>query len=392
MGLKVLCITPWFPIHPQDKRSCFIWDSVEALQKLDVDTVALVTKAWQPKFTGKIHADFTYEKIDFTLFPVKIKICRYLSIPRHYFRSISNFFYISRVVTIIKKLHKLHHFDIIHAQGEIAGLAAVSASKQLKIPAVVTIHGIDTCHRMWARYAKKQFQKMFQQATRIIFVGDFLKQHFEKIIHQADNCRVVYNGFRLPTMQSKKKWGNKTELIRLISVGHLHEGKGIDLTLQALGKLKENNVENWHYKIIGSGYQKKYLENIIEQLHLESDIEFMGDCSHEVVYENLQNADVFCLPSYREAFGIAYVEAMAHGLLTIGVKGQGPQAFIDHTKTGLLVEPQDIHHLFETLHQAITHFDEMKLIAQAGQQYVLENFTWEKHAEKLLHVYREVCS
>ena len=384
VSLKVLWLTSSFPTHPENGKNLYLWHPLEALKKLGVTPVVLNMQPWKP---------IIKHSIDRAQFSIDIKNHYYFSIPRHYFRSISNYFYLFKTVRVIKKLNKLHHFDVIHAHGEIAGLAAVKISKQLNIPAVVTIHGIDMCKRVWSGFSGKQFEKMFNRVGKIIYVGESLKKYFQNKLDGDPNFCVLHNGFRMPSSQQleKRVFENK-KTIHLISVSNLHEGKGVDLTLRALICLKNQGIDNWFYTIIGDGDQKNYLEGIIAQFDLSNQVRLIGACLHEIVYEHLQKSDVFCLPSYREAFGIAYVEAMAQGLLTIGVKGQGPQAFIEHGKTGLLIEPQNTDDLVQALHLAITQFQNMKEVAYAGQQYVLENFTWETHAEKLFTIYEEICT
>ena len=382
MSLKVLWITSAFPADTESARYLYLWHSLEALKQMGAEPVVLFTPAWKP---------LAAQSINDACFPVEINTHRYLSIPRHYFRSASNVSYVSRIVPEIKKLNKQHQFYVIHAHGEISGLAAVKASQELNIPAVVTIHGIDMCSRVWSGFSGKMFRNMFNQANKIIFVGESLKNHFQTMLDNNHHSCVVYNGVRLPEKSELTDHFLKGNApIRIISVSNLHEGKGIDLTLQALAKLKNKEINNWTYTIIGSGDQRTYLKSIAAQFDFGKQIEFIGDCSHQQVYAYLQKADIFCLPSYREAFGIAYLEAMVNGLLTIGVKGQGPQAFIEHGKTGFLVEPEDVDSLTKTLHFAMTQYQEIQTIAYSGQQYVQTNFTWEKHAEKLLSVYKEV--
>jgi len=243
---------------------------------------------------------------------------------------------------------------------------------------------------MWKKKAKSQFIKMFHEANRLVFVGESLLENFKSMIKKQDHCRIVHNGFRLPENNSNQVIKKENGLIRFISVSNLNEGKGVDLTLRALAELKKQGITNWIYKIIGTGDQKKLCEKIITEYRLEDKIVWLGECSHQVVYDHLQNSDIFCLPSYREAFGIAYIEAMAHGLLAIGVKGQGPDAFIKSGETGLLVEPQDVKSLVETIRFAICNLNESEMIGNRGRQHVLNNFTWERHAEKLIALYREI--
>jgi glycosyltransferase involved in cell wall biosynthesis len=104
----------------------------------------------------------------------------------------------------------------------------------------------------------------------------------------------------------------------------------------------------------------------------------------------LRDAHVFVLPSYREAFGIAYLEAMACGLLTIGVEGQGPSAFIISGKTGLLVPPQEVAALAACLRSVLEHPGRFSKIAAAGRKHVAQEYTWLRHAERLTEVYREI--
>ncbi|PIZ04847.1 MAG: hypothetical protein COY58_01980 [Gammaproteobacteria bacterium CG_4_10_14_0_8_um_filter_38_16] len=382
MSLKILWVTSSFPVDPKIGKNLYLWHPLQALKNLGAKCVVLNMQPWKPMVN---------KSIDEAQFEIDIVNRQYFSIPRHYCRAISNYSCLLKAASEIKKLHARYQFDVIHAHGEICGLPAVAISKKLHIPVAVTIHGIDMCKRLWQGRSGKQFNRMFKEANKIIYVGKPLQQHFRHITNDKAHFSIVHNGFRLPVNQSlTERVFENQKIIQIISVSNLHEGKGIDLTLYALSFLKNQGVKNWFYTIIGDGDQRKYLEKIIMQCNLSDQVKLIGQCAHEAVYDYLKKSDLFCLPSYREAFGIAYLEAMAHGLLTIGVKGQGAQAFIDQGKTGFLVSPNDMDDLKQTLFLAITQFHTMKAISFSGKEHVIKNFTWKQNAEKLMAIYKEI--
>jgi glycosyltransferase involved in cell wall biosynthesis len=119
-------------------------------------------------------------------------------------------------------------------------------------------------------------------------------------------------------------------------------------------------------------------------------VNFIGAQPHELIYDLLCGADIFVLPSYREAFGIAYLEAMAAGLVTIGVQGQGPEAFIEHGKTGYLVEPRNPRSLANCILNIAADRDTARRVSTTGSDLVRNEFTWDAHARHLHNVYREI--
>lgn len=370
-------MTPWFPTK-NDPRGGFILDSITALETKGINAQIVVTTAWKP---GASTLQETSEKIH--------KLY-YWSIPRHYLRYISNWSYKLRLSRVIANLVKKHNIHLINAHTELCGIVATHVGKMCQIPTVITLHGIDTCPRMWAGAAGKMIDNTLGDASRVVVVGEPLLRYFKQRLLDINHFRVVHNGFRLyPDMLDtiEKRWGNS---INFISVSNLQEGKGVDITLHALAALKEFGMHNWRYTVIGEGKERQSLETLVEHLGLTSHVLFTGYCSHKKVCELLKKAEIFCLPSYREAFGIAYLEAMAYGLLAIGIEGEGPQAFIKHHETGLLVKPLDINDLLKNLKMIFQQKDSMRNIAHKGRMYVLDRFTWAKHAESLLNVYEEI--
>jgi len=102
--------------------------------------------------------------------------------------------------------------------------------------------------------------------------------------------------------------------------------------------------------------------------------------------------DIFSLLSWREGFGVVYLEAMAHGKPVIGCQGEGIEDVIAHGKNGLLVKPRDIDSLVEALDFLLSHPEEAKAMGERARKLVLENYTWEKNAEKTIKVYKEVLN
>ena len=395
MQKKILFLTPWFPSHREDQTGNYILDSLEALANLGHELTVLVTQPWRPKLAKILSKDWNKPPIDVTQFSEKfnLKVHHHFSIPRHYFRPISNYAYKYQIGSKLEALARKNHCELIHAHTELAGWLAVNVAKRLCIPSVVTLHGIDTDKKLYCGITKKQlYEYTISNADRLVLVGEPLINFFKNFTQKSDHFRVVHNGFRLTSqmMSSDKKMSERH--FRFVSVSNLHEGKGIDINLYALAKLKAAGIKNWTYKIIGDGYERKNLETLVNTLRLRDCVFFIGGCQHKDVYTHLSESDIFILPSYREAFGIAYVEAMSFGLLTIGVKGQGPSAFIKHGKTGLLISPNSVYELASTLQAAFQSPHEMLKIANAGKQYIINHFTWRDHALNLTKIYDELLT
>ncbi len=394
--MRILCITPWFPRHRQDQRGNFILDSIESLIDLGHEVTVLITQPWRPRVAGLISKDWVRKKTYKEQFSSKISVyyCYHLSIPRSCFCSFSHWLYRKKVNPILEKLALQYNCQLIHAHTELAGVSAVDVGSKLGLPTVISLHGISTEKKLYLGNTKKLlFEYTLSGASRVVLVGNPLVSFAKKFIKDHGHFRIVHNGFRASltnVLGARRSWSDK--YLRFISVSNLLEGKGVDLNLYALAKLKEMGFSDWIYNIVGDGAERKKLEELVSVLKLNRHVIFLGACDHNEVYEHLSQADIFTLPSYREAFGVAYLEAMSCGLLTIGIEGQGPQEYIEHEKTGLLVPPRDITSLAIYFKSIFESPEKMHKIAEAGKEYVHAHFTWCCHARRLVKIYNELVS
>ena len=93
--------------------------------------------------------------------------------------------------------------------------------------------------------------------------------------------------------------------------------------------------------------------------------------------ELLQACDTFCLPSYREGFGLSVIEASALEKPIICSDTYGLQDTIVKGKTGLRHRVGEVAHLKEQLLWALQHPEEMRAMGKNGRVYVEENFSGE---------------
>jgi len=391
--LRIVCVTPWFPNTPGDPYYNYIYRSVEAQQARGCAVTVLVTRPWTPRVFGLLHSDWIRPPLQVSQFDSKLQItvCHYPSIPRDLSPELNGLLYRISCRAFLRGLVRANKPDVIHAHTEPTGNLAVAVGREFNVPVVVTLHGINTSPRQLSTEARRaSLRAMLLAADKVVLVGEPLRAHFGAITGSEKNFRVVPNGFYLPKPARQPAPGKWGERVRFISVSNLHEGKGIDLTLQALALLEKEGYVNWTYRIVGSGEQRALLEGLVRALRLSGKVEFTGLLAHERALAMLQEADVFVLPSYREAFGVAYLEAMGTGLLTIGVEGQGPASFIKHGQTGLLVQPRSVDSLVSKLRLVLREKEQMLGIAEEGWRLALREYTWDRHAEKLIATYGEI--
>lgn len=394
MAFRILCITPWFPNTPHEQSGNFIFRSVESLVRAGNRVTVLVTRPWTPKIFGLLHSDWIRpalrtEKFDPAL---NIQVSHYPSIPRNYFCEYAGELFRLGTDRVVRRLVREFSPHLVHVHTELPAFGAVAVGRELNKPVVVTLHGINCAPRALNTNRKRAILRgTLDGAARVVLVGEPLRSYFAPLAGRDDHFRVVPNGFHLPEMWESRRKNRVGNTLKIISVSNLHEGKGIELNIDALALLRKSGCRDWTYAIVGGGQERARLEARVKALDLNDNVSFCGPRTHDQAMAFLKEADVFLLPSYREAFGVAYLEAMAAGILTIGVQGQGPEAFIRHGETGYLVPPRDVEAIYRLLRSITDNRKTAERIAAAGQEYVRREFTWDRHADKLLTVYAEVA-
>lgn len=300
-----------------------------------------------------------------------------------------------RYVTVLQDVLRFareHDVHLVHAHTEDFAELACGISRDLGVPSVATIHGVNTARNTTVRAPQRRYLgRWLNAADRVILVGEPLRKFVKGLTGRDGHFRVVHNGVRLFNVERQHEpFASST--VRLISVSNLHEGKGVDITLRALEQLSRRGIKNWHYTVVGGGAMGHEWRGLASDLGIGDLVEFVGPVEHSRVAGFLSRADIFVLPSYREAFGIAYLEAMSLGLLVIGVEMQGAAEFVKHGINGLLVRPKSVEHLSEQLSFALGNPDETRRMARNGLVTATVEFTWTAHAESLLGVYEELVS
>ena len=173
----------------------------------------------------------------------------------------------------------------------------------------------------------------------------------------------------------------KDDGLNLVTVCRLVKGKGIDIVLRALKILAERGIP-YGYVIGGEGPEKRFLEELVDELGLGGRVHFQGSVVGEEKWRLLRNGDVFVMPSrldstipWQEGFGIAFVEAAAFGVPAVGSRSGGiPDAVVDG-ETGILVAEESPLDLADALTFLYRKPDIKKEMGRAARERARREFS-----------------
>lgn len=137
---------------------------------------------------------------------------------------------------------------------------------------------------------------------------------------------------------------------RIICVGSISHNKGYDLLIEAWKRIAKD-CPGWNIDIFGKGDTSTY-QKMINEYNLQDSIHFRGTTDH--VQKEMLNSSFLILPSRSEGFGMVLIEAMACGLPCISFDCPcGPRDIIEDGKNGILVPPENIYVLAESIKKLI---------------------------------------
>jgi len=167
---------------------------------------------------------------------------------------------------------------------------------------------------------------------------------------------------------------------RILYVGQLIRGKGVDLLLRALAHV----ASDYELTIVGTGNARVKLEQLCAKLGLEKRVRFAGWVNPDGLGEYYRSAKVVAVPSrWPEPFGMIGLEAMHYGRPVVAFNVGGIPDWLEHGITGLLVAEQDVGAMARALEQLLGDAERCAQLGRQAQERVRARFSFENYLDRL---------
>jgi teichuronic acid biosynthesis glycosyltransferase TuaC len=305
-----------------------------------------------------------------TLDGIEVEYARFLAPPRS--RSYARWHRRARR-PLATALSRGERPDLVHAHyAHLAGAAALPWTRANDLPLALSVHGGDVLVPDLAAVSAP----VLKAADVVLCNSAGTLRRAAALAGRRDHMRVVHLGTDLPP---ERDLPPKHERPTIATVANVDPRKRHDDVLQALRELPDVR-----WSVIGDGPALPALERLARELGMDERVRFAGRLPPGEALDELARCHVMALPSVDEAFGVAYVEALARGVPAIGCQGEdGPEEIAALTPAMLLVPPRDPRAVAEAVRRALGDGS----LPAAGRAAAQEHFTWERCGRETVAAY-----
>lgn len=246
-------------------------------------------------------------------------------------------------VVMYEKLDLLHvHYAIPHAA--VAYMAKqILKTKGIDIPVVTTLHGTDITLVGKDECFAPVVEFSINNSDGVTAVSESLKAETLNQFNINKEINVIYNFIDFNRFRKTNKGHFRRAIASddekiIVHTSNFRKVKRVDDVIRIFDKIHRKIPSK--LLLIGDGPERGHLEALTRSLKLEHSIKFLG--KQEMVEEILAIADLFLIPSAKESFGLAALEAMACEVPVISSDAGGLHEVNIHNKTGFICKIGDI--------------------------------------------------
>jgi glycosyltransferase involved in cell wall biosynthesis len=152
----------------------------------------------------------------------------------------------------------------------------------------------------------------------------------------------------------------------VLFVGRFYRRKRVEILLRATAALRAC-IPDLEVRLVGAGPCGPQLRGLATELKLDGTVTFLGDVTRSQLIAEYNRADVFCLPSVQEGFGIVLLEAMAAGKPIVAARAGAIPEVVPH---GLLVKPESDTAIAAGIEELYRSPEERAALARTGEKWV----------------------
>ncbi|MDQ1086962.1 MULTISPECIES: N-acetyl-alpha-D-glucosaminyl L-malate synthase BshA [unclassified Siphonobacter] len=245
----------------------------------------------------------------------------------------------SKMVEVVKN----HNLDLLHVHYAIPHASAAYMAKQIlktqgiHIPIITTLHGTDITLVGKDPSFEPVVTFSINASDGVTTVSESLKQDTYDQFPIERDIEVIPNFIDLERFRKQKKDHFKTAIAPngekiLVHTSNFRKVKRIEDILQMFAILRKQTCVK--LLLIGDGPERVGLEKLSRDLGISADVRFLGKL--DAIEEVLSIADIFVMPSEKESFGLAALEAMACEVPVISSDAGGIPEVNIPGKTGFL--------------------------------------------------------
>jgi glycosyltransferase involved in cell wall biosynthesis len=299
---------------------------------------------------------------------------------------------------LIKKIDC--RIDVIHAHDWLVANAGIGLKHIFRKPLLVTMHSTemgrrDGLHTTAEKMIHETEAWLTYEAWKVICCSDYMINHVKYVFGLPnDKLVMVPNGVNTHGYDTdnnyqtfRSKFALPEEKIVLF-VGRLVYEKGIHILINAVPKILSK--VNAKFIIVGSGYMKEQLLNIVRSMGLEHKVLFEGFLDNDALIKLQKCADVSVVPSLFEPFGIVALEAMAAGSPVVVSDTGGLTEIVEHDITGVKVYPNNPDSLAWGITKVLLDGTYAQTLRDNAYHQVKEKYDWERIAQDTKRIYEDV--
>jgi glycosyltransferase involved in cell wall biosynthesis len=285
-------------------------------------------------------------------------------------------------------------FDVVHTHDLWSNLMGVPAARLAGVPAIVSSRR-DLAHFDWYQGKRRHWLRRIQNLSGVVLANATPIR--DALISEdgfaPEKLRVIHNGVDTEKFQRAQRdrarlfpdVGNE---MLVVLVGNMHSDVKGHPWLIAAAPTVVREFPEVRFVLAGEGESRPTFAAQVAQLGLEGAFKFLGRRSD--IPEILASCDMAVLPSRAEGLPNAVLEYMAAGLPTIATRVGGIAELVQDGVTGLLVPAENANALAGALLRFLRDPEQARQIANNGQRFAVENFSFERLIREIDELYAEL--
>ena len=382
--MNILFVSNYYPSSDRPQFCIFIQQQAQALISLGHNVEVIV-----PFNTYRLNEKIVKKEVS----DVSVYYSEYFTL----YKQIFSYLALRRNVSIFEQFFDFTQYDVIsiHMFDEFTLRIFTWIAQKYKVKLVIHFHGLSILYdypipllvRVLQHRGNHVLKSLIGKADAVVGVSDKVCER-AKYYLSNDRVYTVYNGVNTSLFTpSAQKYDNYT----IVSVASFKKIKGNHYLIKAVKLLTDTySDETIRLYLVGYGPEEESLNALVKELNMENIVRMIGYIEYKEVANIVRQCDVFVMPSYYEALGCAYLEAMACKIPVIGCWNQGIDEIIIDGINGMLVQPHNVEQIFEKLNFLKQYPEKAAQIALNGYYTVTKQYTWADSAKRLARVYSEL--